>query len=129
MVELHRETHTVPSTPVVTSNSLSKPVPYSPNELFKRITPSSSLFFIQYIPEGSIRPRWFLVKIELDLTYSLDLQPETTGHYLVAFLARHPRDKQRTDDFARWWPEWHEYTIGADNIPDFWSASSFSSTS
>ena len=82
-------------------------------------TPSSSLFFIQYIPEGSIRPRWFLVKIELDLTYSLDLQPETTGHYLVAFLARHPRDKQLTDDFARWWPEWHEYTIGADNIPDF----------
>ena len=101
MVELHRETRTIPSSPVVTSNSLSKPVPYSPNELFKRVTLSSSLFFIQYIPEGSIRPRWFLVQIELYLTYSLDLQPETTGHYLVVFLARHPRDKQLTDDFAR----------------------------
>ena len=66
MIELHRETHTIPPPPVLTSNSLVKPVHYSLKEPFKRITPSSKLFFIQYIPEGSIRPRWLLVRIELE---------------------------------------------------------------
>ena len=55
----------------------------------------------------------------MELSYSLDLQPETSGHHLVALLTRHPSDKQQTDDLVRWWPKWHEYTIGADNIPDF----------
>ena len=54
----------------------------------------------------------------MELTYSLDLQPETTCHYLVEFLARHSSDKQQIDDLARWWPNLHEYTIGDDNIPD-----------
>ena len=119
IIELHRETHTVPPTPVGNPNSISKPTPHSPAELFDRITPTCNLFFTYYISEDSIRPRWFLVRIELELSYSLDLQPESTSNYLVAFLARHPADTQKTDDQARWWPEWHEFTIGADNILDF----------
>ena len=119
IIELHRETHTVPPPPVSICNSVSKPLPYTPRELSNLINPTSNLFFIQYIPEGSIRPRWFLVRIELELTHSLKLNPNTTGNYLVAFLARHPSDNKKTDDDARWWPEWHEYTIGNDNIPDF----------
>ena len=50
---------------------------------------------------------------------SLNLKPDTTGNYLVAFLARHPSDNKRTDDDARWLTEWHAYSIGTDNIPDF----------
>ena len=101
MIELHRETHTVPPTPVGNPRSLSKPTPYSPAELFNRITSTCILFFIQYILEDSIRPRWFLVRIELELSYSLDLQPESIGNYLVVFLARHYSVTQKTNDQAR----------------------------
>ena len=119
IVELHRETHTVLPPPVSTCYSVSKFIPYTPRELSNLINPTCNRFFVQYIPEGSIQPRWFLVHIELELTQSLKLNPNITCNYLVALLARHPCDNKKIDDDARWWPEWHEYTIGTDNIPDF----------
>ena len=33
----------------------------------------------------------------------------TNGEYWCVFLARHSADKQKSDEFSRWWPEWHSY--------------------
>ena len=41
----------------------------------------------------------------------------TTGDYNVIFLSRHPDDKYLCDDRSRWWPEWHEYQLDANNVP------------
>ena len=101
IIEWHRESHTVPPSPVPTCNSVSKALSYTLRELSNYINPICNLFFVQYIPEGSIRPRWFLVRIELELTHFLNIKPNTTGNYLVAFLDRHPGDNKKTDDDAR----------------------------
>ena len=74
IIELHRETHTVPPSPVSTCNSVYKPLPYTPRELSNLINPTCNIFFFHYIPEDSIRLRWFLVRIELELTHSLNLK-------------------------------------------------------
>ena len=29
--------------------------------------------------------------------------------YWCIFQARHPADKRKSDEFSRWWPEWHRY--------------------
>ena len=89
VIDMHRETHTVRPSTVQTSAFAAYPRHNPPHDLRKIINPERTLFFIQYISEGSIRPRWFLVRIELELVHSLDLQPNTTCNYLVAFLARH----------------------------------------
>lgn len=26
------------------------------------------------------------------------------------FLAKHPNDEKKTDEFSRWWPDWYRYT-------------------
>ena len=26
------------------------------------------------------------------------------------FLARHPNDKNRSDEYCRWWPDWYKYS-------------------
>ena len=119
IVELHDESNTVPPSPIVDPQSDICITPHTPHALSLLLPASDRLFFIQYVPIGSIRPRWFLVQILLDLTLELNLDPVNTGHYLCSFLARHPSDNKKKDNVARWWPEWHEYTTGDDNIPIF----------
>ena len=49
------------------------------------------------------------------------MDPSTTGDYHVTFLSRHPGDNHLCDDVARWWPEWHEYSLNDENIPVYGS--------
>ena len=44
------------------------------------------------------------------------MDPSNTGDYHVTFLSRHPDDNHLCDDAARWWPEWHEYSMNDENI-------------
>ena len=120
-MELHDESNTVPPSPIVDSQSDIIITPHTLRALSLILPTSDTLFFIQYIPTGSIRPRWFLVQVLLNLTLELELvlDPLNTGHYLCSFLARHSSDNEKKDNATRWWPEWYEYTIGADNIPIF----------
>jgi hypothetical protein len=39
--------------------------------------------------------------------------------YTVDFYAKHPNDASLADPDSRWWPEWHEYIIAADGVPEF----------
>lgn len=72
-------------------------------------TPTDKLFFVQYTPAGTMRPRWYLIQIDMISTAELNPQWAKTGRYFCVFLARHPTDKDKSDEFARWWPDWYRY--------------------
>ena len=111
VTELHNETHTCPPRPLfekVDNNFLK---PFSPLALYKYLAKIDCLFFIQYIPEDTIKPRWFLVQINHHETEILKIHSLRTGDYHVTFFSRHPANKHLCDDVARWWPEWHEYYL------------------
>ena len=59
---------------------------------------SNRLFFIQYTPAGTMRPRWFLVQLE-DGNYATE---PTNNLYYCTFLNRHPSDTGNADNKARW---------------------------
>ena len=74
-------------------------------------------FFIHYLPEDTVKPRWFRVQVNHIETAILKMNPSTTGDYHVTFLSRHPDDNHLCDDITRWWPEWHAYSLNDENIP------------
>ena len=74
------------------------------------------LFFIQYIPEDTTKPRWFPVQVNHYETKILKMDSLRTGDYHVTFLSRHSADNQLFDDVSHWWPEWHEYYLDDSNI-------------
>jgi hypothetical protein len=62
------------------------------------------LFFVKYIPAGTMRPR------DIIATKELNPQWQCNSRYFCMFLARHPADKSKSDEFARWWPDWYRYS-------------------
>jgi len=72
-------------------------------------TSTDKLFFVQYTPAGTMRPRWYLIQIDMISTAELNPQWAETGWYFCVFLARHPTDKDKSDEFGRWWPDWYSY--------------------
>ncbi len=83
-----------------------------PSSLHQKILDSTDkLFFIMYTPPSTLRPRWYLVQVDLELTDTANLQPEASGKYQCAFLAKHPGDSNKqSDDRSRWWPDWYAYS-------------------
>jgi hypothetical protein len=85
----------------------------SASALYDRIVSSADrMFFIQYLPEGTLRPRWYLVAVNLESSL---LEPASSaccssGTYCVDFYCRHPDDRALSDACARWWREWHRYS-------------------
>lgn len=75
---------------------------------------TDKLIFIQYTPENTLRPKWFLVQVDMDLTLANDVSFASTGIYVCSFLARHPSDITKTDERSRWWPDWYSYTCQSD---------------
>ncbi|MGH7955061.1 MAG: hypothetical protein ACREOZ_03790 [Gloeomargaritales cyanobacterium] len=70
------------------------------------------LAFISYTPADTMRPRWYLVQVDLE---SSKRHPEIIACdrerlFYVEFYAKHPSDEEICDASARWWREWHEYT-------------------
>jgi hypothetical protein len=95
----------------------------SPPTLASAIASSTDkLFFISYVPDGTARPRWYLVRVDQPLT---DSDPDcvdssSTGHYHVHFLLQHPSDRSLGHPSSRWWPQWNRYTISpSDGIMDY----------
>ena len=50
------------------------------------------------------------------------------GDYHVTFLSRHLHINHLCDDIARWWSEWHEYSLNDDNTPVYGSRILFKPT-
>ena len=88
----------------------------SPLVLHASFENTDCLFFIRYLPEDTVNPRWFLVQINQLETAHFKMDPSTSDNYCVTFLSRHPDDNHLCDDVARWWLEWHEYSLNDDNI-------------
>ena len=61
--------------------------------LHKSLLHSDGLFFIRYTTEDTLKSCWFLVQINMNETYKLDMESPTTGYYHVTFLSRHPSEK------------------------------------
>ena len=68
--------------------------------LYKSFAMTDCLFFIQYIPEDTIKLRCFLVQLKY-----IDKEILNIGDYHITSLSRHPVDKHIYDITARWWPE------------------------
>ena len=91
-------------------------------QLFNNIASSEDkIFFVAYTDEGTFRPRWFMISVDMVQT-----QQDTrcnnhisTGIYYCHFYLKHPNDNNEPDHNARWWPEWHLFTTGTDNIIDY----------
>ena len=77
------------------------------------------LFFVSYCPDGTLRPRWYLVQV--DLVQSLAASPActTNGRYYCHFLGCHPDDASLPDPDRRWWLLWHRFTHSHDNVIEY----------
>jgi len=76
---------------------------------------NDKLFFVKYIPADTMRQRWYLVQIDMIATEELNPQWQHNGRYFCVFLACHPSNKSKSDEFARWWPDWYHYTSRCKN--------------
>ena len=71
---------------------------------------NNKLFFIQFTPEGTMRRRWYLIQIDIESTMEVNPDFLSNNLYWCIFLARHPNDNKKSDEFCRWWPDWYRYT-------------------
>ena len=95
-------------TPIVSSDLPTFSPPPTPSQLHSSILSSTDkLFFVSYADTGTIRPRWYLVQVDLDQTLCDPRcsDHQSSGHYYCHFFARHPSDTSNSDIDARWWPE------------------------
>ena len=106
---------------MVTESPLVKPVSETAAQLFSNIQASKDkLCFIAYRGANTIKPKWYLVQIELDDNST----SQTTGMYFVKFFRSHPSDSHKPHDCARYWPDWYEvkYTDSTRTVFDFGQA-------
>ena len=72
------------------------------------------LLLIKLNLASTIRPRWYLIKVDLDITLSLLPTTSTNGTYYYVFLTKHPNNIHKSDKFWRWWLEWNNYSLCKD---------------
>ena len=58
-----------------------------------------------------MRPKWYAVQIDMQATEEANPNFAHNNLYWCIFLMKHPQDKHKSDEFARWWPDWYRYTI------------------
>jgi hypothetical protein len=81
----------------------------TPTQLKAALTNSKDrLFFVQYKPTGTFRPKWYLVQAEPTLDST---DPELGPLYRCHFYYRHSKDRDASDPHSRYWPSWHYYSI------------------
>ena len=74
------------------------------------VASQSKLLFIKYIPENILRQHWYLVQVDLEATLVSNKDDLNRDSYHCVFLSKHPNDANKSDEFSRFWPEWHKYT-------------------
>ena len=88
--------------------------------LFAAITLSvDRLFFVSYRPAGTLRPRWYLVHVDLPQSLLASTSCATDGRYYCHFLGCHPDDTSLPDPCRRWWLLWHRFTTSSDDVIEF----------
>jgi len=93
-----------PSSAAVIEESNSVPNIVSPSDFHLKVTASTDkLCYVAYRGADTLRPKWYIVQIDLD-----DSNECSEGKYFVNFLQCHPTDAHKSQDLARWWPDWYE---------------------
>jgi hypothetical protein len=104
--EMHQATNTTPSNLVeqpmmeITTSNISNLINAS----------TDKVFFIKYLPQGMMRPKWYPIQIDMESTIEVNPDYKTNSTYWCVFLAKHPDDRYKSDEYARWWPDWYKYT-------------------
>ena len=105
------------ATPVIISDNTYSPSPalldttHSPDDSTKhdfltRLQSSTDrLCFVQFTPACTSRPRWFLITVDHDDVANATNIPHSL---YCSFYQRHPKDNGKSNNRARWWPEWRE---------------------
>ena len=120
--ELALQSHATPKLPSITdifkefkTNMTNIPpievIPHESNECKHTdiVVSQSKLFFIKYTPDNALCQRWYLVQVDRESTLELNKDNPTRASYHGLFLAKHPNDASKSDEFNRFWPEWHKY--------------------
>jgi hypothetical protein len=92
--------------------------PPDPSALYRSISLSTDqLFFVRYIPSGTMTPCLHLVQVNLENSAACrdTTHYRTDGRYYCEFLTQFSRDTTKPWDSSRWRTEWHEYSRTADN--------------
>ena len=109
-------------TPILQDNDHTLlPCPDAPRLLSSLSSSTEKLFFVAYNDVGTLRPRWFLISVDMQQTMT---DPRCanyadTGICYCHFYLKHPSDRHEPDHNARWWPEWHVYETKNDNIIEY----------
>ena len=74
------------------------------------VSSQSKLFYIQYTPKNIVCQCWYIVQVDLEATLVLNKDDLTRDLYHYVFLAKHPNDANKSDEFSSFWPEWNKYT-------------------
>jgi hypothetical protein len=98
----------IPSIPI-TNASLHAALSLSPDKLF----------FVSYRPSGTLRPRWYLIQVDLPQSLLASADCVADGRYYCHFLGRHPDDNSLPDPPSRWWLLWHRFTSLPDDSIEF----------
>ena len=104
--ELHKETKTEPT--IHTEQTKYKTTTSSINDLIN--SSSDKVLFIKFLPRGMMRPKWYPIQIDMVSTIEINSEYKTNNKYWCMFLAKHPDDRHKSDEYARWWPDWYKYT-------------------
>ena len=99
------------------------PLPTDGASLHAAITLSPDrLFFVSYRPAGTLRPRWYLVQVDLPQSRLASALCASNGRYYCHFLGCHPDDTSLPDPPSRWWLLWHRFTTLSDDSVEFGSS-------
>ena len=98
VLNLHNETQTCSPKLLLATEDYSLPPPSSPIKLHNSLADSDGLFFIQYIPENTVKSCSFLVQVSHIETEILNMDSKQTGDYHVTFISRHPNDTNLCDE-------------------------------
>ncbi len=80
--------------------------------LYQKIVDSNhKLFLIKFTPQQRTKASWYLVQVDLESTNDLNKEFKSNGQYYCSFLAKHPEDRNKTDQASRWWPDWYRYSM------------------
>jgi len=112
----HPPSDSPPTLPPEPTTPLPPSQPSTPSLHESIINSRDKLFFIKYTPNGTVRERWYLIQIDLEATEDAKLDPIQTQTYWCVFHAKHANDEKKSDEIARWWPLWYEYTTSEDNV-------------
>ena len=86
--------------------------PFSPDGLNHLQIQESKhkLLFIKFTLVSTLIPPCYLIQFYLYITLALNPATPPNVMYYYFFLAKHPNEIHKSDEYSQWWLEWHDYS-------------------